>query len=245
MALSAPTVMVEAVATSTLVQTRNWTLLDSIEVGETMIVWCGDDGSGGTWTVTDDGGNAYTPCHPQLNNADNYNLRAFYSVLTTALPSGGSVTTTKTGGAGGTWDLWCAAEKVTTALELDQAVSLTGSGTAWSGGTTPDATVNDVLAVGGASLGGAAPTANAVSTPGSGWFELHDEQGGSFVDFTTVYRIESVGGAYTASGTWGFTDLWAADTLIFREVVLGPPPPIMIQYQHAMNAMKPSHKGYR
>lgn len=193
----------------------------TIPVGTEVIIFVGDDGdSTASWSsVTDTGGNTYTPLAAQQGSNNNYTLRAFKSRLTTQLTTSSTITGTKTSPTG-VWDKFIAAIKMTSTnpLELDPNGGVggaTGSGTSWNGGATPTTATAVEMIIGFAVCGGAPTT--PVSVPTGSYNEIHDVNTGSFVDYTSVYQAVSATGAYTAAGTWSFTDQWAGRTFAFRE----------------------------
>lgn len=201
--------------------TLNAALNQNVNVGDSLFVIAGDDGSGATQAISDPTGvNVYTSVAGPLTSTNNYKLQAFFCNVTSALTSGQNITLTRTGtGAASTFDKYLRVIRITSdrALSVDKTATNTGSGTAWDSTATATLDYADDLVLGAAAAGGAA-TGN-VSAPAAGWGEPDDvTSASSFIDWTITHKFPASTTGIAASGTWSVTDSWAALVVAIEEV---------------------------
>jgi hypothetical protein len=192
-------------------------------VGDLLILVAGNDGGGAPTGVTDPGGNTWT--RDEFNHvADSHSESVFSCVVTTALSS---ATLTVAHGTSGTWDRFIAVTKVTGSWDStrkDKTAKATGAtGATWDSGVTATTAAANELVFGLGVMGYGGTSASVTSTPGTGLTELHDVDTGSWVGYTTVYRLVSSTGTYKANGTWtGLTSKpWGAIVVTYKEAAGG------------------------
>lgn len=199
-------------------------------VGDLLIVFGGNDGdTAGITSVSDSAGNTYTADVANVIGGDGAGSdqgvgRVFSSVLTSAL-SAGTITVTK--GGSGSWDKFAAAIKVTGSWDSTRvdktSVGRATTGASWSSGATASTTVADELVMGFAFLNNGNSGTAVSSTPGTGFTEIHDNDTGNFITYTTEYKIVAATGTQTATGTWaGLTNRpWGAIVVTYKEASSG------------------------
>lgn len=197
-------------------------------VGDLLILFTGNDGSQAVASgVTDSAGNTWQADHAGLRSTDQYNVRVFSTVVTSALSSG--TVTISYAGSTGTWDRYGAIWKVTgswDANRVDKTSGATGSGSTYDSGLTATTTVADelVIGVGQRNLGNNSGAVSA--TPGAGLTELRDDDTGNYVHYAVDYKIVSSTGTYKVDGTWvGLTpSAWASIVVTYKEAASGGSP---------------------
>jgi hypothetical protein len=217
--------------TSSSTTTVVMTVTASAAVGDLVIVSVTNDGGANLPSgVVDSAGNTYTPDHAGLRSADDYSLRQFSTVVTSALTSGVSTITGTVDGGGGTWDKIIGAAKSTPdtgrtwgASRLDQTASATGTSTSPDSGLTATTTVADTLIYGSMAAGGA-PAASGggpLTAATNSNTKLLNHNAGGFIDLGSVYRVVTTTGTYRSSGTWQASDDWGCICVAYKQQAVG------------------------
>jgi hypothetical protein len=227
LAIGTPASLGSAVLASSSTTTVAMTVSASAATGDLVIVDVANDGGANVPSgVVDSAGNTYTADNAGFRDADDYTVRRFSSVITSALTSGVSTITGTVDGGGGTWDKIIVAAKVTgswDANRIDKTASATGSSTSPDSGVTATTSVADELAYGAMAAGGA-PSASGggpLTAATNSNTRLHNVNGGAFIDLATVYQILTAAGTPKASGTWQASDIWACYVVTYKEASAG------------------------
>jgi hypothetical protein len=231
MAIGTPADLGSTQLTSSATTTVVLTVTASAAVGDLVIVSLTNDGGANLPSgVADSAGNTYTADHAGLLSADDYSLRQFSSVITSALTSGVSTITGTVDGGGGNWDKIISAAKSTPdsgrtwgASRIDQTASATGTSTSPDSGLTATTTDADALIYGCMAAGGA-PAASGggpLTAATNGNTKLHNHNAGAFIDLGSVYQVVTATGTYRSSGTWQASDDWGCICVAYKQQAVG------------------------
>lgn len=230
MAIGNPATIGSATLTSSATNTVQMTLTASVAVGDLIVVWVTNDGGANLPSgVTDSQGHTYTADVTGVRSADDYSLRQFSTVCTSAMTSAVDTITGTVVGGGGNWDKIIAAVKVTPdtgrtwgSSRVNTSAQATGTSTSPSSGSMTT-TVADTAVIGGMAAGGA-PSNSAggpLTAATNSNTRVHNINGGAFIDLGSVYRVVTATGSYPSSGTWQASDDWGAVGVAYQQEALG------------------------
>lgn len=205
------------------------TLTTTVAIGDLIVVFLMNDGGANLPSgVVDSQGHTYTPDVTGVRSADDYSIRQFSTVCTSAMTTSDTITGTVAGG-GGTWDKKIAAVKVTPdsgrtwgAARVDQQTQATGTSTSPDSGALATTTDADAAIIGCMGAGGA-PTATGggpLTAATNSNTRVHNING-NFIDLGSVYRIVTSTGAYQSSGTWQQSDDWGCVSVAYKQESVG------------------------
>lgn len=176
------------------------TISPGINLDEDVFVFAGCQTAGTTCTFTDSAANSYTT-DVSANATQDACFFVGHTRSTSVMAEFSTITATFSGSRADQLISAISVTGIAASSPLDKtSVNAQGAGgQSWTSNNTATTTQADELVVGG-SLGNFATT--QTSTPGANLTELHDFGTVNAVDMTTVYRIVSATGAYSANGTW-------------------------------------------